>query len=198
MANKKHTDVQIIAPVGLAGSGKSTVVEYFTTQGIPKIYMGGIIYSMMREANIEITWDSQQVFREEIRKQEGKDFIMKRAIQDIRKLVDAGQKKIIIDGLYTWSEYKLLRHEFPGQVTLIAIVAPKHLRYLRMQKRPERPMLPHEVNQRDTTEIENLDKGGPIAIADHFIINDGSVDDLHEKLDVLTQEVHFCKSPMQC
>ena len=198
MVYKKQTEVQIIAPVGLAGSGKSTVVDYFAAQGIPKIYGGGIMYRMMEDAGIEITWESQKQFREEMRIKEGQDFILKRAIQEMRGLIDAGQKKIVMDGLYTWSEYKTLVHEFPGQVTVVAIVAPKHLRYQRLQNRPERPMQPHEIKDRDWSEIENMQKGGPIAIAEHFIINDGSLDELHSKLDDLTQAVHFCKSPMQC
>ena len=43
-----------------------------------------------------------------------------------------------------------------------------------------------------------MQKGGPIAIAEHFIVNDGSLEDLHNKLDELTQATHFCKSPLQC
>lgn len=195
MANK---NIQIIAPTGLAGSGKSTAVEYFTAQGIPKIYFGGIMYAMMREAGIEITWESQQKFREEMRRKEGQDFILKQVIKNIYGLIDAGQKKIVLDGLYTWSEYKLLRHEFPGQVTVIAIVAPKHLRYRRMQKRPERPMQPHEVDTRDWAEIENMAKGGPIAIADYFVINDGTIEELHTGLEAIANDVHFCKAPAQC
>lgn len=195
MANK---NIQIIAPTGLAGSGKSTAVEYFTAQGIPKIYFVGIMYAMMREAGIEITWESQQKFREEMRRKEGQDFILKQVIKNIYGLIDAGQKKIVLDGLYTWSEYKLLRHEFPGQVTVIAIVAPKHLRYRRMQKRPERPMQPHEVDTRDWAEIENMAKGGPIAIADYFVINDGTIEELHTGLEAIANDVHFCKAPAQC
>ena len=189
---------KIIALVGLAGSGKSSAVEYLTEKGFPKIYFGGVIYEAMDEAGIEKTWDNQQQFREEIRRREGKDFVIKRVIKNIHDLVNAGQNKIVLDGLYTWSEYKLLKHEFPGQVVVIAIVTPKYLRYQRMAKRIERPMQPHEVDQRDWSEIENLEKGGPIAIADYFIINDGSLEQLHQKIDAATHDVHFCKSPEQC
>jgi dephospho-CoA kinase len=198
MAQIKHTDIHIIAPVGLAGSGKSTAVEYFTAQGIPKIYGGGIMYSMMTEAGIDITWESQKQFREEMRTREGQDFILKRAIKDIHQLIKAGQKKIVLDGLYTWSEYKTLLHEFPGQVTVIAIVAPKQLRYQRLQNRLERPMQPHEIKERDWSEIENMEKGGPIAMADYFVINDGSLDKLHDQLHIAANDVHFCKAPAQC
>ena len=189
---------KIIALVGLAGSGKSSAVEYLTEKGFPKIYFGGVIYEAMDEAGIEKTWDNQQQFREEIRRREGKDFVIKRVIKNIHDLINAGQNKIVLDGLYTWSEYKFLKHEFPGQVVVIAIVTPKYLRYQRMAKRIERPMQPHEVDQRDWSEIENLEKGGPIAIADYFIINDGSLEQLHQKIDAATHDVHFCKSPEQC
>ena len=189
---------KIIALVGLAGSGKSSAVEYLTEQGFPKIYFGGVIYKAMDEAGIEKTWDNQQQFREEIRRREGKDFVIKRVIKNIHDLINAGQNKVVLDGLYTWSEYKLLKHEFPGQVVVIAIVTPKYLRYQRMAKRIERPMQPHEVDQRDWSEIENLEKGGPIAIADYFIINDGSLEQLHQKIDAATHDAHFCKSPEQC
>lgn len=181
--NHLNTNTKIIAFVGLAGSGKSSAVEYLTKKGIPKIYFGGIIYKAMEEAGIEKTWDNQEKFREEIRAREGKDFVVKRAVIEIEKLIDAGQHKIVLDGLYTWSEYKIIKHAFPGQVTVIAIVTPKHLRYQRMAKRPERPMQPHEVDQRDWAEIEKLEKGGPIAIADYFINNDNDLDDLYQKLD---------------
>ena len=189
---------KIIALVGLAGSGKSSAVEYLTEKGFPKIYFGGVIYKAMDEAGIEKTWDNQQQFREEIRRKEGKDFVIKRVIKNIHDLINAGQNKIVLDGLYTWSEYKFLKHEFPGQVVVIAIVTPKYLRYQRMTKRIERPMQPHEVDQRDWSEIENLEKGGPIAIADYFIINDGSLEQLHQKIDAATHDAHFCKSPEQC
>ena len=189
---------KIIALVGLAGSGKSSAVEYLTEKGFPKIYFGGVIYKAMDEAGIEKTWDNQQQFREEIRRREGKDFVIKRVIKNIHDLINAGQNKIVLDGLYTWSEYKFLKHEFPGQVVVLAIVTPKYLRYQRMAKRIERPMQPHEVDQRDWSEIENLEKGGPIAIADYFIINDGSLEQLHQKIDAATHDAHFCKSPEQC
>ena len=197
MSTSEHS-CKIIALVGLAGSGKSSAVEYLTEKGFPKIYFGGVIYKAMDEAGIEKTWDNQQQFREKIRRREGKDFVIKRVIKNIHDLINAGQNKIVLDGLYTWSEYKLLKHEFPGQVVVIAIVTPKYLRYQRMAKRIERPMQPHEVDQRDWSEIENLEKGGPIAIADYFIINDGSLEQLHQKIDAATHDAHFCKSPEQC
>jgi dephospho-CoA kinase len=182
---------KIVAFVGLAGSGKSSAVEYLTEKDVPKIYFGGIIYKAMAEAGIEVTWESQQRFREEIREREGKDFVVKRAVKEAHDLIGAGQHRIVLDGLYTWSEYKILKHEFPGEMTVIAIVTPKHLRKQRMANRPERPMTSQEIDERDWAEIENLEKGGPIAIADYFIHNDKGLDWLHTQLSDVLRHIEF-------
>lgn len=186
-----NENVKIVAFVGLAGSGKSAAVEYLTQKGIPKIYFGGIIYTAMKQAGIDITWESQKQFREEIRKNEGNDFVVKRAIKEAHDLIAAGQHRIVLDGVYSWSEYKILKHEFPAAMTVIAIVTPKHERKTRMAKRTERPMTPQEVDERDWAEIENLEKGGPIAIADYFVHNDKDIDWLHSQLDEVLRQIHF-------
>lgn len=185
------SSTRIVAFVGLAGSGKSSAVEYLTAKHIPKIYFGGIIYKAMEDAGVAVTWESQQTFREDIRKREGNDFVVKRAIIEARRLIDAGQHRIVLDGLYTWSEYKILKHEFPGEMTVIAIVTPKHDRKTRMANRPDRPMTPQQVDERDWTEIENLEKGGPIAIADYFVHNDRDLDWLHKQLDVVLRHINY-------
>jgi dephospho-CoA kinase len=191
--SEREENVKIVAFVGLAGSGKSAAVEFLTEKGYPKVYFGGIIYKAMNDAGIEINWESQQVFREEIREKEGKDFVVKRVINEVHNLIAAGQHHIVLDGLYSWSEYKILKHEFPGDMTVIAIVTPKHLRKQRMAKRPERPMTSQEVDERDWSEIENLEKGGPIAIADYYIHNDGDIEHLNKQVDDVLNHCDFYK-----
>lgn len=187
----KHTEAKIIAFVGLAGSGKSAAIEYLTAKGYPKVYFGGVIYEAMRAEGIEITPKSQQVFREEIRKKEGKDFVVKRVISQMHDLINSGQRRILADGLYSWPEYKILKSEFPGELTVVAVVASKHLRHHRLANRPERPFTKPEANERDWTEIENLEKGGPIAMADYYVINNQSFDELHHQLDKILEEIDF-------
>jgi dephospho-CoA kinase len=183
--------VKILAFVGLTGSGKSTAIDYLTTKGYPKVYFGGVIYDAMRAAGIEITPKSQQIFREAIREKEGKDFVVKRIVAQIHDLINAGQHRILVDGLYSWTEYKVLKHEFPGELTVVAAVAPKKLRHYRLANRPERPFNEAEANERDWSEIENLEKGGPIAIADYYIINDTDLDKFHEQIDAVLDKTSF-------
>ncbi len=183
--------VSIIAFVGLTGSGKSEAVSYVCDKGYPKVYFGGVVLGAMKEAGIEWTEANEKNFREEIREREGKDFVVKRIITELHNLIDAGQRHIVADGLYTWTEYKLLKHEFPGELTVIAVVAPKRLRHRRLTTRPIRPLTNEEANSRDWAEIENLEKGGPIAIADYFLHNDRDLDTLHTDIDDILSAVKF-------
>jgi dephospho-CoA kinase len=188
---KHHENVKIIAFVGLAGSGKSTAVEYLTEKGYPKVYFGGIVLDEVRRRGLELTQENEQPIREELRAAEGKDFVVKRIVAQIHDLVAAGQHRIVADGLYTWTEYKVLKHEFPGELIVVAIVAPRHLRQHRMADRPIRPLTPAQLDQRDWAEIENLEKGGPIAIADYYIMNEGDKDRLYQQLDDVLEHVEF-------
>jgi dephospho-CoA kinase len=188
---KHHENLKIIAFVGLAGSGKSSAVDYLTEKGYPKVYFGGIVLEEVQKRGLELTQANEQPIREELREKEGKDFVVKRIISQIHDLVAAGQHRIVADGLYTWTEYKALKHEFPGELHVVAIVAPRHLRHHRLTKRPVRPLTEREADQRDWAEIENLEKGGPIAIADYFISNNGSLDHLHEQIDAIVDEIEF-------
>lgn len=180
----KSPNLQLIAVVGMSGSGKSIAVEYLTELGYPKVHLGNMIYQEMAKRGIERTSDgkSEKAFREMIRKTEGQDWVVRQAIAETKDLIAAGQKQIVIDGIYSWTEYRAFQHEFPGALITIAIVTPKALRYERVAKRPDRPFDAEAIRERDYSEIENMEKGGPIAMADYFILNDGSVDDLQTNL----------------
>lgn len=186
-------NIKIIAVVGMSGSGKSVVVDYLTEKGFPKVYFGGMIYKEMKRRGIEITADgeSEKRFREMIRETEGKDWVVKQVIEEAKNLINAGQKRIVLDGLYSWTEYKILKKEFPGQLTVLAVVVPKALRHFRVGKRPERPFNTKEIQERDRSEVENLEKGGPIAMADYYVLNDESVAKLHDDIDVILDRIEF-------
>ena len=187
----EQTNTKIIAFVGLPGAGKSEAVDYMTSKGYPKVYFGGVVLDAMTEAGLEHTEANEKPFREELREREGKDFVVKRIISQLHQLREAGQRRIVADGLYTWTEYKTLKHEFSNDLIVVAIVAPKHLRHHRLTMRPLRPLTIEEANERDWAEIENLEKGGPIAIADHFLHNTHDLESLHAQIDAVIKELDF-------
>ena len=191
--NYSMNNVKILAIVGMSGSGKSVVVDALTEKGYPKVYFGGMIYKEMEKRGIKRTEDgeSEKKFREEIREKEGKDWVVNQVIAETKDLISAGQKRIILDGVYSWTEYKILKHEFPTNLTFVAIVVDKKLRYARVAKRPDRAFDTQAIRERDRSEIENLEKGGPIAAADHYILNNGSIDEIKTRLDEILKEIEF-------
>jgi len=187
----RHNNLKILAFVGLPGAGKSTAVEHFAEKGYPKVYFGGVVFDAMKQAGIEITPENERAFRTRFREEHGNDVVVNRIVDQINHLADAGQHRIIADGLYTWTEYKVLKKAFPGELVVAAVVAPRQLRYHRLSIRPVRPFTSNESYDRDIHEIENLEKGGPIAIADYYLINNESIERFNQQLDQLTKDASF-------
>jgi len=170
----------IIAVVGMCGAGKSVVCEHLESLGYHKLYFGGITYKLMAEEGIERTPDSERIFREKLRKIHGKECYAKLIYPEILENID---KNIVLDGLYSWYEYKFLKEKLGDKLTMIAVVCDKDLRYERISKRPERPFDNIKAKERDISEIENLYKGGPISYADYYILNNGTIEDVHKRID---------------
>ena len=186
-------NVKILAIVGMSGSGKSVIVDHLTDRGYPRVYFGGMIYKEMEKRGIERTEDgeSEKRFREEIRETEGKDWVVKQVISEVKDLVRAGQKRIILDGVYSWTEYKTLKHDFPGKIQFLAVVVDKKLRYKRVARRIERAFGPAAIRERDRSEIENLEKGGPIVAADYYVLNNGTKEELKKDVDEILKKMEF-------
>lgn len=191
MSAHELPNAKILAFVGMPGAGKSSATDYIVEQGIPKVYFGGVIYKAMEDAGIAYSPESETRFRSFIRESEGKDFVVKRVITQFYDLIDAGQHRILADGLYTWTEYKTLKQEFHSDLITVAITAPRELRYKRLEHRKKRPYTAIEARERDYSEIETIEKGGPIAIADYTIVNDDDLALLHSKIDALLNEIDF-------
>lgn len=174
---------KIIALVGMCGSGKSVVSEMFEARGYTRIYFGGVTMKELEKRGLEKCEANERMIREELRKTYGQPAFAILLLDDIQ---DASQKgDVILDGLYSWEEYKVLKERFGDSLTIVAVVTDSELRYTRLSTRTVRPLTREQAISRDYSEIENLAKGGPIAIADKFIKNNGDLADLNAEFENL-------------
>ena len=65
----------------------------------------------------------------------------------------------------------------------------ENIRYSRVANRPDRPFDKEAIVYRDLSEIENLAKGGPIAYADYYILNNGEMDEEINRLKEILKEI---------
>ena len=98
-------------------------------------------------------------------------------IDDLRA---AGQHTVILDGLDSLDTLTWLKHRHPGAVHVVALVSPH--RY-RIRRTPQ--LNGTELDQTDWRHVETGTLGAVIALADDYVVNDGSLADLSNRLDTL-------------
>ena len=177
---------KLIAVVGMAGSGKSIATDYLEKKGWNKIYFGGAIMDKLKEEGKEVTPANEKKGREDIRAKYGMAAVAVLLEERIKKAYE--EKDTVLDGLYSWDEYVYLKEKFK-ELVLVSIVCDKEKRYDRVSVRDIRPFNREEIVIRDVSEIENLAKGGPIAYADYYIFNNGTVDNYIERLEEIIREI---------
>lgn len=178
---------KIVALVGMCGSGKSEVVNQFVAQGYYRVYFGQITIDEIKKRGLEINEANERAIREEFRKQHGMAAF---AILNIPRIEQAlPNSNVIVDGLYSWAEYKVLKEKHAGNLIIVAIYSSPTTRYARLETRGERPITKEQAKSRDYAEIENSDKGGPIAMADYTIANDATLQELRQKIGALIQNL---------
>ncbi len=183
---------QVLVLVGMPGAGKSSCVEHLDTKGIPNAYFGGVIVEEVKKRYGEdgVNEAREKLVREEFREIDGKGAIAKRIIPKLDHLL-LSHPVVVADGLYSWTEYKMFKEHYGEKALIVAISAPRHLRHARLAHRPVRPLTEAEVTSREYAEIENLEKGGPIANADYTITNDDDAYALLNNLDNLLHDTGF-------
>ncbi len=169
--------------VGMCGSGKSSVAAHLKRRGWPVVRFGDITMRELQRRDLPVSEANERLVREELRAAKGMDAYAQELLPIIRDHLSRGP--LVLDGLYSWSEYKYLFERLGSRLVVLAVTAPRGLRYARLAARPERPLSAEEALSRDIAEIEALEKGGPIAIADYTVLNTGSIADLEAAVDEL-------------
>jgi dephospho-CoA kinase len=172
---------KVIALVGMAGSGKSEVSRGFEKANFTRVRFGDITDREICQRKLELNEQNERQVREALRREHGMAAYAKLNLPAIDKALESGS--VVVDGLYSWEEYSLMKEYYGEKFAVVAVWSSPVTRYRRLARRKERPLTREEAAGRDRAEIEKINKGGPIAMADFTILNETSLEDLRRNTE---------------
>lgn len=179
---------KVVAIVGMAGSGKSEVAQVFQNHGFVRVRFGDVTDEEMKKRGLNPCEASERQCRELLRKEYG---MAAYAILNQPRIDTALEKAdVVADGLYSWEEYLSFKSHYGGQFYVVAVYSSPKTRYSRLARRNQRPLSVEEAASRDKSEIENLNKGGPIAMADITLVNESSLASLRQSTEILIGQLN--------
>lgn len=179
--------MKVVSIVGMAGSGKSEVATIFESKGFSRIRFGDITDREVIRRGLDLNEYNERLVREILRQEHGMAAYARFNLERIDAALK--QSNVVVDGLYSWEEYILLKEYYGDDFSLIAIWASPETRYKRLSGRKERPLARYEAAGRDRSEIENVNKGGPIAMADFTLINESSLEEVTLAAEGIIQKI---------
>ena len=171
--------MKVVSIVGMTGAGKSEVSQVFEKNGFTRIRFGDVTDEEMRKRGLKPSEESERLVREMLRQEHGADAYARLNQPRIEQALKSSD--VVIDGLYSWEEYTYLKSCYGENLYLVAVWSSPKTRYARLTSRSSRRLTLEEAISRDRAEIENIAKGGPIAMADFTIINESSLEDLRKE-----------------
>lgn len=183
MENRK-----IIAVLGLSGSGKTEVINYLMEKhGWPKVYFGEVTFDEVKRRGLEINEKNERLVREGLRAKFGKLHYADKVIEKIENIQDS--RVVLVESLYMWDEYLKFKEKFGNNFLTFAVYASPKTRHQRLSNRPERPLNEEDSWSRDKAQIEFHNQGGPIAMADWTVVNEGDKNDLEDNVDTIIEKI---------
>jgi len=173
--------MKVVAIVGMAGAGKSEVARVFEKNGFRKVRFGDITEEEMEKRGLVPNEENERYVREQLRKEHGMAAYAKLNLPRIEASLKSSD--VVVDGLYSWEEYTLLKECYGEKLSTVAVWASPATRHGRLGNRAKRPLTAEEAASRDKAEIENTNKGGPIAMADFTIVNEASLEELEREAE---------------
>jgi len=179
--------MKVIALVGMAGSGKSEVARLFEKNGYRRIRFGDVTDIEVAKRGLPLNEANERQVREQLRRELGMAAYARLNLPRIDEALF--NSNVIVDGLYSWEEYVLLKDYYGERLKLVAVYSSPKTRASRLAVRRIRPLTAQEAADRDKNEIEVINKGGPIALADYTIINESSLKDLKEQTQLIIERL---------
>ncbi len=184
----------IIGLTGYTAAGKGTVAEFLKEKGFVYHSCSDVLREENKKLGQENTIENLITLGNKLREEQGPGVL---AIRLLEKIKAEKEELSIVDSLRHPDEIATLRET--GDFVLFSVDAPLDLRYERTQlrKRDEDKIDFEEFKRQEQFQITG--KGSQaqilncIKLADYNIVNDGTIEELKLKVDVLIDELGIKK-----
>lgn len=181
-----------IGLIGKNGSGKSTICEYLKTKGAWVVSLSDFVREAAWELGRPIDRNALIQTANELKATQGLDYLAKRAFQASQAQSQLASL-LVYDSIRHPAEVAYLQQK---GVILFGIQTPITQRFERVKSRSgDTDQISWETfEEQDHRESTGQSSGQSInECLDHcdaILLNDGSIDDLYRKVDILIQSLH--------
>lgn len=184
----------IIGLTGTLASGKGVISEFLKKKGFVYLSLSNELREIARENNIELNRKNLQDLGNKLRNEKGPGVL---ADLVVNKIINQKYINAVVDGLRNPAEIKSLKSL--KNFFIIAVDAPKELRFKRIQERArenEKNIEYEEFLKADSRDLGEDDENGQqvrkcMDLADFILINDSSMGETNKKLDELYDKLEL-------
>ncbi len=171
--------MNVIGFTGMPGSGKTACAKFAAARNIPVVRMGDLVWAEVKSCGLELTDLNVGTLATSERQEHGYGIWAARTVPVVEEK-HSNSTAVIIDGIRGDAELKVFQERFGARFVNVALHSNPKIRYERIVKGRQRAddvMSEDEFRARDEREL-SWGIGNAIALADHMIVNEGTLEDL--------------------
>jgi len=182
----------IIGLTGTLASGKDTAADYLKKKSFSHVSLSDLVRDECDLKGLPKDRDTLQMVANDLRKKFGSNILAKKALE---KIIKTKSNKILITSIRNPAEIEELKKN--DKFFLILIDAPIELRYkrLKIRKRAEDFVSFKKFKIQEKVEMSSKDESNQqlnkvFALADFKIINDGTIEELYQKIEEIFKKIN--------
>lgn len=180
--------MRIIGFTGLPCSGKDAACEHVMEKyGYRFLSCGDVIREFTKRVKkIENpTREQLQVTSYEMRQTEGETWLLKRLVDNLP------DGNYVISGMRGMHELKFLKEKFGSGFFSVGLLASESVRFKRCLARNRHgdANTLEGFREMDVRDLKYFGNGDSAVLSDYFIINEGTMEDLHHDIDIIMEKI---------